>query len=139
MNVRGWKVDAEGLCINRDAGEDPDTGQVALAKYYLTSFFSPTNRWFKERGSYGLKHDVENWLEYHGYWEDTRKNTYVSNGALIVAALELGFEMKNRDNLNAEFKICFKGRQERLASLRDYHGSRADVPGVPRQVPPEIL
>ena len=36
---------------------------------------------FDGRGSYGLKHDVENWSD-----------TYISNGALIAAALGLSCE-----------------------------------------------
>ena len=50
------------------------------------------------RGSYGLKHMAEDWGEAHGL------AGYVSNGALIVAAVALGFPIR-RVGLNAGIAI----------------------------------
>lgn len=50
--------------------------EVALCEQWLIE-----GQNLDDRGSYGLKHDVENWAD-----------AYISNGALIAAALGLGYE-----------------------------------------------
>lgn len=87
--------------ISRE-GPAPDGAQVALAKKWLAANFTRADRWRRSGshgfgiGSYGLKHDCEKAV-----------GAYVSNGALIAAALALGFPAKRQDpkSLNAFFKI----------------------------------
>lgn len=54
---------------------------LGLAEVALCAQWLRTEGAVDARNSYGLKHDVENWAD-----------VYVSNGALIAAALGLGFE-----------------------------------------------
>lgn len=63
---------------------DTETGlqQVATAiEFLLQNGIAPAS------DSYGLKHDAERWGRDNGFVP------YVSNGALIVAAIYLGFEL----------------------------------------------
>jgi hypothetical protein len=100
MNEIGLdEITAQG--ISRE-GSLPDRTQVALAKKWLAENFTRADRWRRSGshgfgiGSYGLKHDCEKAV-----------GAYVSNGALIAAALALGFPAKRQEakSPNAFFKI----------------------------------
>jgi hypothetical protein len=52
-----------------------------------------------QRGSYGLKHDVENWGRDHGM------SGYVSNGSAIVGAILSGYKVvRERNSPNCTFR-----------------------------------
>ena len=52
-----------------------------------------------QRGSYGLKHDVENWGRNHGM------SGYVSNGSAIVGAILSGYKVvRERNSPNCTFR-----------------------------------
>lgn len=59
-----------------------DQEEVALAKIFLSKLEKTTSVNRRCRGSYGLKHDAERYA-----------GNYISNGALIAAAVELGFRV----------------------------------------------
>jgi hypothetical protein len=83
-----WKfpfLSANGLRGGRGAVDavDPDHVETAIA---FLKLFGSTKR--GTIGSYTLKHDCENWGSKNG------RSPYVSNGALIIAALELGLPVE---------------------------------------------
>jgi hypothetical protein len=67
-----------------------DPKQVEICKQFLLEFCEKTDRINKDGTSYGLKHAVEQWTsvkKYHSWWN----YDYVTNGAFIRAALDLGY------------------------------------------------
>lgn len=64
----------------------------------------------RERGSYGFKHDVERWVG------RTRKEQYISNGALIAAALGLGFKYKQVEWGSPNVYLNLSKRQLRIVA-----------------------
>jgi hypothetical protein len=76
LRRRDWpNITSEGI---------PPSIQVDIAKRYLLANWVPSVS--AEQGSYWLKHEVE---RHSGI-----SNAYCSNGALIQAALELGFRIE---------------------------------------------
>lgn len=63
-------------------GRPIDPNQVCHAKTFLSKLEKTISVNRRCRGSYGLKHDAERYA-----------GTYISNGALIAAAVELGFRV----------------------------------------------
>ena len=80
--------------------------EVRTAKLFLAMFFEPAKTFYTARGSYGLKHDAEDFGEKLG-GEKVGLVSYVSNGAMIKAASELGIAQRRRihDSPNTELKI----------------------------------
>ncbi len=68
--------------------EAPPRDEVERARQYLSENFEPAQA--ARRYSYMLKHKAE-----------CAVPPYVSNGALIEAAIELGFRVEPRDKINA--------------------------------------
>jgi hypothetical protein len=71
------------------AGWDQDhdlTAQVAEATAWLQQVPRTKRVDHRSPGSYGLKHEVEDWARAQGH-----PTTYVSNGAFLMAAIQLGF------------------------------------------------
>lgn len=68
----------------------PDPKQVEICKQFIAERCKKTDRINKGWTSYGLKHAVEQWTEvkYNRSWGHY---IYVSNGAFIRAALDLGY------------------------------------------------
>jgi hypothetical protein len=67
-----------------------DPKQVEICKQFLLEFCEKTDRINKDGASYGFKHAVELWTsvkKYHSW----RNYDYVTNGAFIRAALDLGY------------------------------------------------
>lgn len=71
---------------NRDNGFD--VAQLATAGAFLRLLRPTATATDGSPGSYGLKHDAERWGRAHGM------APYVSNGALIAAAVALGLPMR---------------------------------------------
>lgn len=70
--------------------EPPEAAQVATAVAFLR-LLTPTHAaTWQSPGSYGLKHDAEQWGRVNGL------EPYVSNGALIAAAVEIGYPIWHR-------------------------------------------
>lgn len=91
-------VDANGLVFGKRETRDIDPEQIAICKRFLAQC-KPTRtlRVF----SYWLKHVIENWA---GYIDPggRRHYEYVSNGACIQAAIELGLAVTSAgDSFNA--------------------------------------
>jgi len=76
-------------------GKKPIQSEVELCERWINEFVTMRKTINTERGSYGLKHAAEHWL-----------NEYVSNGAFIQAAVNLGYKYK-RDGPNAYFNMAF--------------------------------
>ena len=82
--------------IYPNAAED----EIEYCKEWINEFITPRNTINEQRSSYGLKHRVEQW--------PGRESKYVSNGAFILAALELGYTYKRIQNgPNAFFNMSF--------------------------------
>jgi hypothetical protein len=108
-----YVINTSGLrLVGASDKEAPDPEQVAQAKVHLQQYWSPSKATI--RGSYGLKHDVENTL-----------GGYCSNGALIQAATDLGFRVEpDGSGINAKIYVK-KNRDAWKAFLTKYpHGSR---------------
>lgn len=89
----GWDDSGNGAPVDRE--------QFELACAYLQAFARPLRSFYVRRGSYGLKHSAEAWA-----------GGYVSNGALIAAAIALGFRHR-RDpghNPNCVFNLKIRRR-----------------------------
>jgi len=90
-----------GLCAPGDEKCDrtpPDRREVRICKRWLAKYTTPRKTMNRFSNSYGLKHVVErtSGADVH----------YVTNGALILAAVELGYRCKRvRSTPNATFAM----------------------------------
>lgn len=98
MFLKGYKINRLGLQTYKNFNEeDPETNEIDYCKRWLKQRMVPTDCRFPEYSySYSLKHKVQ---------EDCK--TYISNGALICAALELGYQLKpeGEENQNCYFNM----------------------------------
>jgi len=87
------RIDCDGICENRSALA---ADELATAAAFLRLLTPTATASYKSPGSYGLKHDAERWGRSHGM------APYVSNGALIAAAVALGLPIRRsrRDSPN---------------------------------------
>ena len=86
----------------------PNNHEIALCEKWLYEFAQPQKRFNERFSSYGLKHQVEKWA-----------GEYVSNGALIFAALSLKFPVKVIDEgPNAIFGIKLFTPEEKWKHIR---------------------
>lgn len=83
---------SEGLGFNSAINEN----QVELCKDWIKQRITPRKTINTQRSSYNLKHIVEE-----------NKSSYISNGAFIKAAIELGYKHKDSGK-NAYFNMSFK-------------------------------
>lgn len=81
LGVHGWGTHSDYF------SPEQMREQVSICKMYLHH----VRKGSKCVGSYGLKHLIE-----HLRKQDTKTHTYIGNGALIRAALELGFAHRRR-------------------------------------------
>lgn len=97
-------------CSLCEAGEGcvPDRRQVEACKRWLERHVEPAKTVQQVFGSYRLKHVVEEWYRASG------PGIYLSNGAFITAAIELGFEAVLRDGpcINCKFKMKSQRRRK---------------------------
>lgn len=104
------KITTNGFITTRTpSGEDPEAEQVALCVEWIAEFADYSKAWMTRHSSYGHKHRVERWTARHG------SRQYISNGAFIVAASQLGYELKREraNSPNAVLKMRLKrGWQE---------------------------
>jgi len=87
-----------------DEPKDEFVEQVQRAREWLEGL-PKTARFNRRATSYGYKHEAERWLRAS---RSGRQNCYISNGALIVAALISGFKVKRSagfDSPNAYLNI----------------------------------
>lgn len=105
-----YYLDANGLYFNKDNWESYDFGAIApivvseyeLAYRLIPSLFKKVNTInYKVSGSYGLKDVVKK----HANSLYPLGNSYVSNGAFILAMLSRGFTFDYEDSLNCHFNI----------------------------------
>ncbi len=77
-----------------------DEKEIEICKRWISTFISPRTTLNNQYSSYGMKHLVEDWAE-----------TYVSNGAFIAAAIDLGYRYKQGQakSPNAVFNMSFAG------------------------------
>lgn len=91
-------VTANGL--SDTPGKEPDRVEIETCKKWLAEFARKRKSINDRRWSYSLKHTVERWAD-----------LYISNGAFIQAAIELGYNYKRVQNgLNANFDMIFPRR-----------------------------
>jgi hypothetical protein len=76
-------VDEEGLVWQRERGPDPDPEQVGICRLWISENCRIRDTFNHTRNSYAFKHAVKYYTR-----------SYVSNGAFIAAALELGYDIK---------------------------------------------
>ncbi len=112
---------AEGKrCCLSPSGYPIQRDEFELCKEWITRFCKPRktpSRW----GSYGLKHVVER------FYSGPGQRGYVSNGALIAAAIACGYEPLNVNGPNAEFAFWinvdgFEGSEGYLNGRRPTNG-----------------
>jgi hypothetical protein len=104
----GWRglypfaVNRVGLRHLNKATDMPDAAQVATAIGFLRSCSPAVSR---GQNSYALKHQAEDWGFRNGM------EHYVSNGALIAAAIYLGFTVKRSSAVNSPNAVVGVDRQ----------------------------
>lgn len=108
--------------------EQPDRAQVAEAKRFIKAWADQTKTIRTATGSYGLKHDAEKWsYERKGKGEPGACG-YISNGAFIQAAVDMGIPMKpaRPGNPNAFFALSWKRltKEKERAQSSGYRGPR---------------
>jgi RecA-family ATPase len=120
------KITARGLWDGWSGPDEPppppDEGQVALCQEWLRLFAVRTDDVQDGRTSYGLKHAVEAWSETLDRPKPgDARYLYVSNGALIEAALREGFAVERVDygSVNARFNFAVTEPLEKNTDPRD--------------------
>lgn len=86
----GGKTKFNASIFNKDT--------IAKIRLVIQKYYSPIKKINEQRSSYGLKHDIEKYLD-----------AYITNGELIYAMDLEGYKVKNTDNKNACFNISEKG------------------------------
>lgn len=112
-------VHEAGICSSTCDHREPNAAQVEACCEWLRRWAMPTATISLRRGSYALKHLVENasaqtgvvhlQTDRHGRrWGG--RYLYVSNGAFITAALLEGYQMRQAgpDSLNAFFNLTVR-------------------------------
>ena len=103
-------ITGNGLISNSELSSNPDRplvpNEIELCAEWLTEY-SKTYSKIRNESSYSLKHRVEDWAD-----------TYVSNGAFIQAAHNLGYSIKGIDGLNAYFGIKLLIPEEKWKYVR---------------------
>ncbi len=99
--------------------------QTARARLFLTTNCRPTKGGRRRRGSYGLKHEAEQWIG--RLYPAAIEVPYICNGAFIAALWLAGYVLK-RDGPNAWFHMSF---------TPEYRRFRDSVQGGLRTTPPE--
>lgn len=88
--------------LSNEMGSPPPAEEVEVCKRWINEFIGKRKTINDEYSSYGLKHKVEKWAE------DT---DYISNGAFIQAAVDLGYEYRRiRNSPNAFLNMSFPRR-----------------------------
>lgn len=102
-------IDTNGIIADADACGPPDLVQVQNARKFLSIYGRKTASVSKKQSSYGLKHTAEKMV-----------GLYISNGALILAAKELGYRMRQcgQGSPNVYLNIKFAARQYREDMLK---------------------
>jgi hypothetical protein len=81
--------------LTRAQGDKPIESEVKLCEKWIREFVTPRKAINTKHSSYGLKHAVERWT-----------GEYVSNGAFIQAAVNLGYEYR-KIGPDAYFNMTF--------------------------------
>jgi len=84
--ITAWGIGNEGGPV--------DPAQVKVCERWLREFATPQNEFNYRRTSYGLKHTVEGWAR-----------QYVTNGAFMQAAVNLGYRYRQVTKYNASFNM----------------------------------
>lgn len=124
-----YTISANGLVWGgKKDGEPPDRAQVDEAKRFIAEFADRTKTIRNTRGSYGLKHAAERWSYGRKGNGIPEACGFISNGAFIQAAAEMGVDMKpvRVGNPNAVFALSWKRlkRAEEAARSTGYRGPR---------------
>ncbi len=104
--IDGAEVHASGLCAEGEANDcdhrAPDHRHVRICKAWLQKYAVKRKTMNTRDYSYSLKHQVE----YSRL--DSGGDYYVTNGAFIAAAIELGYQCRRiRGTPNAVFNLKF--------------------------------
>lgn len=112
-------VHAFGLCTKKCDHQEADAAQIVICRAWIRRWAYRRKSINTQRGSYALKHDVENSTRTQGVdhvQTDHRGHRfsgpyfYVTNGAFIVAALLEGYTVVpcSAGSLNAFFDMGFR-------------------------------
>jgi len=85
--------------------------QIARARLFLTTNCRPTKGGRRRRGSYGLKHEAEQWIGC--VYPVAFEVPYICNGAFIAALWLVGYVLK-RGGPNAWFHMRFSSEYRRF-------------------------
>jgi hypothetical protein len=104
INTKYWIANT-GLVLRSKCEQDgfvaPERDQVEYCKLWIKECCRRQRVFNRDAGSYSLKVCVENKAR-----EEKREDTYISNGAFIQAAVELGYKVKaHKDSPNAIFNM----------------------------------
>ncbi len=100
-------------------GESPNPVEVVHCEVWIKRFARPRKSINFEAHSYTLKHVAENWIYDGAVWPDPRG--YCSNGAFILAAVNLGYKLLpvgNETSPNVCFNMAFKKSRKYTVDYR---------------------
>ena len=127
MDTRDY-ITANGISVI--PGEPPDPFQVEHCEAWIKRFARPRKSINFEAFSYVLKHVVESWFYMDTVWPDPRG--YVTNGAFIQAALNLGYKYLpagHGKNPNCYFNMSFKKSRKSRYDYRYSYSPWVDEAG----------
>jgi len=116
LDHNGWrknnsKDDYEFSPIEPNSFDTAD--QFKTASLFLSQIGPPAKTIFRDRCSYGLKHDAERWGSKVGL------HHYVSNGIMIAAMIDGEFTTKNLRR-TSDLSICGKISGKRWTQIRKF-------------------
>jgi len=110
LNARKILLDANGIVAKTDETRPINDLEALTAKAFIESCCKKLKQKNTRNSSYGLKHRAENWgRQMNEVMGEQIFSEYVSNGAFIKAASELGFIIYRIDqSLNCHFQMSLK-------------------------------
>lgn len=112
-------IHEDGVCREGCTHRAPDAEQVGACRAWLRKYAQPRKTMNLRTSSYGLKHDVE---------RDSDDEVYVSNGALIKAALFEGYRIEQiGDGPNVRLNIALPTHPEHSRSAKRKSRRRSRV------------
>ena len=104
--IQQYFIDSQGLKYSQEHIKDlPNQAQIKTAEAWIKLHCRERKTLNKEYSSYQLKHRAENWGSYlNKFFQTDIFSPYITNGAFIQAAVNLGFRpcLKDR-SINAGF------------------------------------
>jgi len=107
-NIVHEKRKINNTCITANDGNPPLSAEVRHCEAWIREYCHPVKYINPRASSYSLKHYAEN-------WQSENVKSYVTNGAFIQAAVNLGYKYRRVCKLNAEFNMYISKSAKKAA------------------------